>query len=214
MYNRKLDQWAVVQGGPSETAFGAAGRELGWSMADVKIERHVHPVKEATGATAPHDVLASGRGGDVSGIAKDAARGGPESAASFEIIDVMVDRGPGQPPEADRTFLVYDREANLWTIDYPKPGANRGRGRVSFSKIEMYHKWYRRQFGKSPGKSLPREADQRRSAMQEEIAEGFRASAEHAEGAFTAAVEDPLSKVPEASAKIDQAKSALKADDH
>ena len=169
MWNERVQQWAVVQGGPNETAFGAAMRELSWAAADITIARHSHPTRRSTGATADQDLLPSGRGGDVSGIAKDAARGGPERARAWEAIDVMVRRGPGEAPTADRTWVVYDRATNTWIVDFPVPGPRRGRSRLRFSKIESYHRWFRRTFHVSPGSRLPEQPGVRRASTTGDI---------------------------------------------
>ena len=212
MYNRTLDHWAVVQGGATETAFGAAARQLGWKMADMDVVRHVHPVDAKTGATADRNVLASGRGGDLSGIAKDAARGDASRARAWEAIDVMVDRGPGRPPSADRTWVLYDRQTHLWTIDFPLSGPNGGRDRVSSINIEGYHRWYRQRFGKNPGASLPKDPAARTAALETEVGEGYRESAQRSDEAFAAQAKDLLEKASRASMKLDQTRSALPAD--
>jgi hypothetical protein len=137
MWNRRLEQWAVVQGGPQETLFGAAKRRLGWSRDDVDVSSHVHPVKVETGATTDLALLPSTA--DLRAIAAETARAGKTEA--WEAVHVTVERGPGQPPEQDRAWIFYHRESHLWTVFYPLPGASRGRGRISFSEIRAFHRW-------------------------------------------------------------------------
>ena len=143
LYNHDLDQWAVVQGGPGSVPTLAGMRRLGWEVRDTALARHSHPVGPG-GVTSEPNLLPSGRRGDLPIARGDAPKGEPSAAAHITAIDVMTARGP------DRTFLSYDRKADMWIVDYPAVGGRGGRERVSFVSMDQYQKWFQSRFGFSP----------------------------------------------------------------
>jgi hypothetical protein len=147
LYNHALDQWAVVQGGPGSVPTPEGMRRLGWEVRDTTLGRHSHPVGPG-GVTSTPNLLPSGRRGDLQLVRGEAARGEPSAAAHMSAIDVMIDRGSGPVP--DRTFLFYDRQIEMWIVDYPVSGAGAGRARVSFVSMEQYRMWFEGQFHFSP----------------------------------------------------------------
>ena len=147
LYNHRLEQWAVVQGGPGSVPTQDAILRLGWEGSDTTLARHSHPVGPG-GVTSPPNLLASGRRGDLPIARTEAARGEPSEAAHVTAIDVMVDRGSG--PQPDRTFLFYDRRTDMWIIDFPVAGERGGRDRVSVPSLNDYQRWFQGRFGFSP----------------------------------------------------------------
>ena len=158
MWSTRLHQWAVVPGARTVTDFHEAAKQLGWPPQDIVVGGHSHAVDAETGLTPDRNVLASGRGGDVSGIKEDSAHGAPERAKRIEAIWVVVERpapnGQGTVKVRDRTWVIYDPKHG-WTIDFPLPGPKPGRDRVSFVDIDQYHRWFRKRFGSDPGVALP-----------------------------------------------------------
>jgi hypothetical protein len=144
LYNHKLEEWAVVQGGPGSVPTIEGMRNLGWEVDDTTVGRHSHPVDD-TGQTAEENLLPSGRGGDIDVVRSDSYKREPAAGPQWHAIDVMTSQG------SDRTWVFYSRETGIWTVDYPAVGARGGRDRVSFSSTEQYHRWFERRFGFAPG---------------------------------------------------------------
>jgi hypothetical protein len=127
IYNRKTDTWAVVRGDDNSVPVHSAAQQLGWSTRDTVTARHSHPVHEGKTAVEGISHMPSGRDGDLGLIRMETIFAEPGTA--WHAIDVVTTKGP------DRTWVMYDRASDLFTVDYPSPGAPGGRGRVSFKGI-------------------------------------------------------------------------------
>ncbi len=141
LYNHVLDVWAVVQGDSKGVDIRAARHELGWAESHTIAVRHNHTIGRGK-ITPEFNQVPSGPGGDVSRIGADATK---RPGSNWHAVDIVTAEG-----KPDRTWLIRDAKTGLYTVDFPDPAERGGRGRVSFTNVEQYQKWYAGRFGFEP----------------------------------------------------------------
>ncbi|MET0133794.1 MAG: hypothetical protein ABW215_09395 [Kibdelosporangium sp.] len=106
-----------------------------------KLVAHSHAVDATTGVTPLSQRFPSGRGGDFSVAAGEAAATGHKVEHS---IDIIVEGGKNE-----KVRYGYDpgTEQPFWV---EVPDGNGGKTPERFKSYEAYHEWYQRRFGQSP----------------------------------------------------------------